>query len=139
MAATFNFYLDAGLTVPLTSDLLTSQNADGSTGPQDFQIWFGSNAVGKTLRADSNPGVTQLTLSIVDSASGSGQPAAAIKLASTQGGLASATGGAPLNLGTTILSTVGLAVSFWVRVTDATLTVGTYTDLSLTMNLARED
>lgn len=139
MASTFAFYLDAALTIPLTSSLLTSQNADGSSGFQDFQIWLGSNAVGKTLRADSNPGVDQLTLSVVDAASGSGQPASAIKLAATQGTLAAATGGASLNLGTTILSTVGLAVSFWVRLTDTTHVVGTYTDLSLTLNLARED
>ena len=139
MASTFNFYLDAALTIPLTSALLTSQNADGSSGAQDFQLWLGSNAVGKTLRADSDPGIDQITLSIVDAASGSGEPAAAIKLATTQGGLAAATGGAPLNLGTSVVSSVAFAISFWVRLTDATHVVGTYTDLSMTLNLVRED
>ena len=137
--ATFNYYLDAALTIPLTSDLLTSQNADGSTGPQDFQIWLGSNAIGKMLRSDTNPGTDQITVTPTDSNPGSGLPTTAMKLSLTQGGLAAATAGAALNLGATILSTVGLAVSFWVRITDTTHVVGTYTDLSFVTNLLRED
>lgn len=45
-------------------------------------------------------------------------PISEIKLATTQAGLASATGGAPLSLGNTILSGSSNAFSFWMRVTN---------------------
>lgn len=47
-----------------------------------------------------------------------------LKLALTQGGLAAATPGAPLDLGTTILGGVANAVEFWLRKTNAVTTVG---------------
>lgn len=136
--STFKIYTNAGLTTEFTGSLSASQNANGSTGRQDFQLWLGSVAASKTLQADSNPGVDQIALSVVDSAVGTGHPASEIKLATTQGGLAGATGGASLNLGTAISSGVGNAVTFWVGITDSTGVVGTSTELSITSNLCRE-
>jgi hypothetical protein len=136
--STFHLYTNAGLTVLFSGTLTVNQNIDGSSGPVDQQLWIGSTATGKTLQADSNPGVDQIVMSVTDSAPGSGNPASDVKLALTQGGLAGATGGASLNLGTTILSLVANAVTFWVRVEDSTHVVGLSTELQFTTNLTRE-
>ena len=61
-----------------------------------------------------------------------------LKLAATQGGLAAAVAGDPLNLGLTIIGGVGNAVSFWVRATDPDFVVQTTTQLSLAMNTLNE-
>lgn len=136
--ATFKFYTNSGLTTEFTGSLSAVQNVDGSTGRQDFQLWLGSTASGKTLQAESNPGTDQIALSVVDASVGTGHPASEVKLALTQGGLAGATGGAALNLGTSIASGVGTAVTFWVGIQDSTGVVGTSTELSVQTNLLRE-
>lgn len=136
--ATFNIYTNSGLTVLFGGTLTVNQNVDGSTGPVDQQFWVGSTATGKTLQADSDPGVDQIVLDIVDSAPGTGNPDTDVKLALTQGALAGATPGASLNLGTSILSLVANAVTFWVRVEDSTNVVGLSTELEFTTNLLRE-
>lgn len=50
-----------------------------------------------------------------------------IKLALTEGGLTSATGGDPLNVATTITGGVGNAIPVWIRVTNAVTTVNSNT------------
>ena len=134
--STFQLYTNAALTVPFGGTLTATQNVDGSTGPLDFVLYYGSVASGKTLKAQSNPGVDQITFSM--SSGGSGEPTSAVKMALTQGGLDGATGGASLNLGTTISSGVGNAVAIWFRLNDATNTVGTFTNLSASTNLSTE-
>ena len=62
-----------------------------------------------------------------------------IKLATTSGGLAGATAGAGLNLGTTILSGAGNAATFWMQRTDADLVDQDQTMLRLATNAVRED
>lgn len=136
--ATFKFYTNSNLTTEFTGSLSAVQNVDGSTGRQDFQLWLGSVAASKTLQAESNPGTDQIALSVVDSAVGTGHPASEVKLALTQGGLTGATGGASLNLGTSITSGVANAVTFWVGIQDSTGVVGTSTELSVQTNLLRE-
>lgn len=136
--ATFALFTDANLTVPFTGSLTAQQNVDGTTGRQDFTLYLGSNTAGKLLKAESNPGVDQITLSVVDSATGTGHPASDVKLALTQGGLDTATGGASLNLGTTITAGVANAVQFWIGLTDSTHVVGTSTELSVVTNTLAE-
>lgn len=144
MATTFDIFLDSALTTPLVGNLVSSQNADGSSDPTEFQLWLGSlgSAGGDTadrkVQADSDPGVADIVLSVVDSAPGTGHPATEIKLATTQGGLAGATGGVALTLSPQITSSVALAVEFWVQVIDTTTEVGTSTELSVDTNLLRE-
>ena len=116
MAITFKFYSDAALTT-LASVPLTFSQPEPTPTPED---------------------VDQIAISIVDSASGSGSPATDIKLSLTLGGLASATSGAPLNLGTQVLSGTSNAKSIYIRVLDSTGTVGTNTDLSLQTNNVTE-
>ena len=136
--SSFKIYTDAGLTTPLTSNLLATQASDGSSDPVDFQLWLGSTSAGKELKTDTNPGTNQITLSITDTTAGVGHLPAEVKLALTQGALTAATGGAPLNLGTSILSGVVNAVTFWIRVDDATGSVGQSTELGVTTPALRE-
>lgn len=62
-----------------------------------------------------------------------------VKLATTQSGLTGASAGAPLSLSTQILSGSANAADVWVRLDDATATVGTETELTLTTNSVVED
>jgi hypothetical protein len=130
MAGTFGFFLDASLTSPLT----TSLKASGTS--TDFRLWFGSaeTAGAYQVDADSDPGVDQISVSVTDSAPSTGHTASAVQLALTQSGLSGATGGAALDLGTTIESGAANAVEFWVRVTDAVGSLTTSTELGLTTN-----
>jgi len=133
MAITFKFYSDAALTTAITAPLAFSQ-ATPSPTPDDKVVYLGSVASGKTAEAVSDPGVDQIVVSIVDSASGSGSPATDVKLALSSGGLSSATAGAPLNIGTSIASGTANATAIHIRVLDSTGSVGTHADLSLETN-----
>lgn len=133
MSFSFNLFQDAALTRPLTG-ALTFYGDLTNPAPVDKQLWFGSPASGSKCQASSNPGVDQIALSIADAAPSSGEPASSIKLALSQSALAAATGGASLNLGATINSGSANAVPVWMRFTDATGALGTYTDLSWTFN-----
>ena len=192
---TFAFYSDAGLTATLPEDL-HDLFTDGTGNPRTVQLWIGSTASGKQLRAASSPGVDPVTLTIeqlvpawsaaaaisagakirptssnnrVYQAGGSGTTGGTqptwpttlgdtvsdngitwtclayedtpdeIKLATTSGGLAGATAGAGLNLGTAILSGVGNATTFWMQRTDADLVDQDQTQLRLVTNAVRED
>lgn len=132
MAFNFGFFSDAALTTPISTPLVFSQQI-GASAPDDKVVYYGG-ATGYQVKAQSNPGVDQITVSVVDSAGGSGSPATDVKLALTNGGLASATGGAALNLGTVISGGTANAVPVHIRVTDSTAVTGLNTDLSLTTN-----
>lgn len=140
MAVSFKFYHDSALTQEITAGnpITATQDTLGTIAPVDKHIYFGSTATSTQAQADSNPGVDQVYVDIVDAASGSGEPDTALKLATTQAGLDSATAGSSLNIGTTINSGSGSAVSVWLRIDDATATVGSYTDLSLQTNTLLE-
>lgn len=129
---TFAFYHDAGLTTPVNS-------GNPVIGPGDVQLWWGSNTADVRARALSDPGVDPIEISIADSNAGSGQPTTAVKLATSQAGLASATAGAALEIGAQVLSGVAGAFTFWARLTDATGVTGSYSDLSLIHTDIQED
>jgi hypothetical protein len=132
MAVTWQFYADAGLTVPLTT-LSAQQSSAG--GAVDLLIYFGSTASGKSLQASSSPGVDPIQITPTDAdGAGTNLAATAIKLALSAGGLTSATGGAALTVGTTLTSGTAGAVPVYVRLDSGTSTLGTYTDLSLDTN-----
>lgn len=131
MAISLTFYNDSGLTSPATS-LAAVQANDGNSPAVDRVVYLGSTVAGKKFQASSNPGVTPVTVSIVDSAVGSGVEASHVKLALSAAGLNTATAGAPLGVGTQVLSGVANAVPIYVRVDTPALANGTYNDLSLT-------
>jgi hypothetical protein len=117
MATTFKFYKDAGLTqefVPGT-DFIGPVTAP----PQDFVLYLGSTTASRKLEAASDPGVAQLTVSILDAVPASGLDANDVKLAETEGsGLDAAVAGDPLDLGTVINSGVGNQKEIHIRVLD---------------------
>lgn len=141
MAVSLKFYHDAALTQEVTAlaPALAQQDVANSLPPVQKQLWLGSTATGFTFKAQSNPGVDNITVSPTDADGATGQTTAAIKLASSQAGLASAVAGAALALVPTITSGVANAVTFWVEINDQTGVAGSYTDLSLTTNALFED
>lgn len=137
MATTFGFFSDAALTTPLAAHLLFIQPVSSPTAV-DKVVYFGSATASRKAMADSDPGVDPIVISITDAAGGSGSPASDVKLALSSGGLASATGGAPLTLPAEINSGSGGAVAIHIRVLDSTHAFGLNNDLSLTTNTLAE-
>lgn len=123
----FQFFADAGLTVP-ASEIVLSR---GET-PSELNgvVFFGSNVSGEYLVNKTAPGVDPLQVSIVDSAGG-GVATTDVKIASSYGGLSSATAGASLDLADTIYSGSSNAVAVYVRVSTSLTTPGEYSDVSL--------
>lgn len=125
---TFAWYSDAGLTAPLTrADFVRGSTA----APVNRIIYFGSTTAGKKLQKVSSPGIDPVQVTVADATSGSGVEAANVKLALTFAGLDTATGGAALSIGTTILSGAANAVAVFVRITSAITTPGNYDDASI--------
>lgn len=138
MAATFDIFTDTALTSPAPSPIQLSHNSDFSDNPQDLQFFFGSPGSSLKVEANSNPGNDNIILSVVDSDPGNNHEDVEIKLATTQGGLAAATPGAPLTVGTEVLSGDANDFEFWVRVTNAVTDVSTITELSFVTNTLKE-
>jgi len=140
MATTLKFYTDSGLTNELVGNVIIPQNQDGSTGDVDGVLYLGSVASNKTFQADSDPGVDQIAVSIADSnvAVGVSPEASDIKLATSNGGLAAAVAGDPLNVGLTLTSGAGNKVEVHFRQITPTAPIGTYTEISLDTNVIRE-
>ena len=136
--STFGFFTDTALTSAAPSPLQFSHNSDFSDNPQDTQLFLGSLGSSLKIEANSNPGVDNITISVADSDPGNNHEATEIKLATTQGGLAAATPGAALTVGTEVLSGAANDFEFWMRVTNAVATVETITELSVTTNSVRE-
>jgi hypothetical protein len=98
------------------------------------QLYAGSPDAGINHRRKTLPGTNYLTVALVDNDTGDIVEPENIKLALTEGGLAAATPGASLNLGTVIPSGTEDALTFWLQYTDASGTVAEYPGaLSLTI------
>lgn len=128
MALSFQLFADSALTEPLTS--LVATHLVGSGAAVDQRVFFGSAESGVKLVAASDPGVDDILLSVADANPGDGHEPSAVRLATTQGGLDSATPGAALNLGAEVLSGAANAVEVWIRRIDETGTVGISSELS---------
>jgi len=63
---TFKFYTDAGLTILAGPIKQLTHSTDLSDNPQDFVLYFGSNATATKLEAVSNPGVDPITFTPTD-------------------------------------------------------------------------
>lgn len=137
MALSFGFFSDPALTTPFAGRLSFFQDAQAPVG-DDKVIYLGSPDPVKVLRAASDPGVDPITLTVADSAAGSGSPAGDVRLALSAGELASATGGAALSLGVQINGGAANAVAIHVRVLDSTGVSALNQDLSLLTNNLRE-
>lgn len=126
--ATWAFYTDAALGTAYT-ELSCTQTTN------TFRCWFGSTTTGRQLIAQA----TGATIYVIpaDSATG-GHSTSAIKIASSTGGLAAATGGASYSLGTSVLGGAVNAEEFYVRVTDAVGDGVKSTELSLSLTSCYE-
>lgn len=133
MAFTFRFYADPALTTLLPSPLVFVQ-ADTSPTPAVRTIWFGSPDASAKCQATASPGTASITVTPVDSASGTGSPASDIKLALSVDALATAVSGAALDLPDTVFGGSENAVAIVVQVLDSTHAGGAHLDLSLTTN-----
>ncbi len=124
------FFLDAALSVPAMPASVLS-NVNGA--PREIRLWLGDPDAGDSAYvAESAPGVDQVEVSI--EGAGTGQPVTSIALASSRSGLASATPGAPLELGLQIAAGPAGAVAFWVRWIPHGDVVDTYENLGLVTN-----
>jgi hypothetical protein len=137
MSNTLRFYQDAGMSV--TFSLAEAVQADdGAAAAVDRVAYLGSPVAGKKFQAASAPGVAQIALSVVDSATGLQIPANTVRLALSSGGLGSATPGAAIDLGLEILSGSGNALPVHLRFDAAAITAGVYDNLSLATSLTVE-
>lgn len=136
MATSFKFYHDSALTteVDASNPIEIAAVHPGGTYT-DVQLWLGSVDADVQVQADSDPGVDDIEIAIVDAdGGGTGNADTACKLATSQVGLAAAVAGDPLAIGPTLASGVANAYPFWLRVSNAATVVGVYTDLSLETN-----
>lgn len=62
----FKFYTDSGLTSAFSNLYQLVHQTNLSDNPQDFTLYFGSNATATKLQATSSPGVAQITLTPAD-------------------------------------------------------------------------
>lgn len=132
MATTFKIYKDSGLTQPFVPG--TDYIGPVRNPPEDFSIYLGSTETLNKVEAASDPGVDQIVASISDATTSSGLEATDVKLALTSGGLAGATGGASLNLGTSISGGTGNAVEIFIRVAFAAGGLVSDQDVSIDIN-----
>lgn len=128
MAALDYIFTDAGLTTNFDPAIHTLGAFAENGGAGDGVFYIGHPTL--TLRAETDPGIDPITISIADSAPGSNVEATHIKLALSQVGLDSATGGASLNAGTVINPGAVNAVPVWYR-WDNSIGSGVYTEISL--------
>ena len=63
---TFDLFTDSGQTVAFTGTLSFVHYTDLSDGTQDGVLYLGSNTAGRTIEANSNPGVDNITLTPTD-------------------------------------------------------------------------
>lgn len=137
MAISWGFFADPALTTPVLGSLSFVQNVAAPTA-QDAVVYFGSPIAGRRLRDAAMPLSAQLTLIVADANVPGGSPAADVKLATSAAGLATAVGGAPLSLGTSLLSGLDAVVAVHIRVLDSTHVVGRRDDLSVVLSAAEE-
>lgn len=133
MTITWKFYADAGMTTELATLPLQVPDVGGVA---ETVVYFGSTVAGKTLQAASNPGTDAITIAPQDVDGATGLEASNLKLSLTYAGLAGATPGASVSVGTS--RTSGTALAIYVRLTTGAETIGSYTDLSLKTNALLE-
>jgi hypothetical protein len=107
--ATWAFYQEAALTNAYSA---LSCTATTST----FRVWLGSTTTGRKLVSTTTGG--NLSIAVADSATG-GHATTAVKLATTTGGLAGATPGAALTIGSFLNGGTSGAFGFIAQFTDS--------------------
>lgn len=114
MATTFGFYSDPACLTPIASSLAFVQ-ADAAPTPADRVVYFGSRHANRWAIVNGGGNIV---------ASLSGPAAANVALALSAGGLAAATPGASLVIGTQVDGGPAGVVPVHIRVLDTTSVVG---------------
>ncbi|MFT3758969.1 hypothetical protein [Thauera sp.] len=126
MSVSWQFFADAGKTVPLAS-LPVAVSTFG--GEQSGIVYFGSNAEGRLLQAAFDPGGEPIEIEVYDADSAAGLAATAVRLALSAGGLDGALPGNPVTIGTSISSATVIAVHY--RITVPLMAEAIYSDVQL--------
>lgn len=128
--ASIDIYADAAGTTLKAMPIHLFQDDQGILVPvQDRGFVISLDPAGTVFEADSDPGVDPILLGVRSIATG--QPVSSIKIASTQGGLATAVAGDPLSLGTVFQSGVSNGLEYWMEWDDTTAVADTYDNLEL--------
>lgn len=127
------FFDDSGLSVP-SAGITAVQATDGASAAVDRQVWIGVTDTGRAWYAASDPGVDDITVSIVDAESGASLLPSSLRMALDSGDLGAATPGAALDIGTAVQPGSVNAVPFWIRIDTTAFAAGVYDNLSLTTN-----
>lgn len=122
------FYSDPALTTPVSTLAVTTLLSGDAVNQV---VYFGNPAAGLTLAPAIDDSIT---VAVIDAATGSGLPAAAVRLATSEAALVSATPGVPLDLGASLASGAGGSVAVWLQVAPGAAAAGAYNDLSLATN-----
>ena len=136
MTVTLQFYKDAALTQPVGTTQLSFERAINGN-PVDQVLYLGSTQDNRWFVADSG-GQIEVSVYDADPNNASRFHASAVRLASTQAGLDTASDGAALQVGMQINSGMAAAVPIWVRFSGTSSTPMTGDNLSLVTNLVRE-
>lgn len=115
----FRFFSDQALTTPLNRLAVVTLLSAGDPEPVAAVIYFGSQDATAELSSSS---AGDITISV---AVGGDLSASAVRLALSEAGLATATGGAALNIGSAVAGGAGGALAVWIAV-DADGAVGRY-------------
>ena len=126
------FFTDSGLSQPAAR--LSATAASSGAGSSDHLFYLGGTDAAREHVAASDPGVDDIEVSIADSEGGTSLLPSALRLATTQGGLGTATPGAALAVGTNLIGGSANAVTVWLRVDAPAIAAAIYDNLSLTTN-----
>jgi hypothetical protein len=107
--ATWAFYQEAALTNAYTAFTCTATTST-------FHVWLGSATTGRKIVSTTTGG--NLSIAVADSTTG-GHATTAVKLATTTGGIAGATPGAALTIGSYLNGGTSGAFSFVAQFLDA--------------------
>ncbi|BAK76505.1 hypothetical protein NH8B_2119 [Pseudogulbenkiania sp. NH8B] len=121
----FALYYDAALTRPVTELALTG-DSEGMGTPPRMRLWAGPTPGRVATAADGG----DIVLSA--QSTGAGIQANAVRLATSEDGLA--TGGASVSLG----ARIDVAVPVWLQITTQGIAVGDYRNLELVTNALKE-
>ena len=107
--ATWAFYQESALTNAYTAFSCTATTST-------FHVWLGSATTGRKIVSTTTGG--NLSIAVADSTTG-GHATTAVKLSATTGGLAGATPGAALTVGTSVVGGTAGAFEFYCSFTDS--------------------
>lgn len=127
----FRFFSDPAMTTPINGTLLAAMlGAEGNT-PITAVVYFGSVEPGRRATA-ADGGDIVVSVSLTDG----DVDAASIRLAGSESGLAAATPGDPLSIGTAIISKT--CVPVWIDLDPAAVSAGQGGTVNLSTNPLRD-